>query len=84
MFSAVNHLLPTGSLMAGGGGGRRGGGYGQSAAAQLSLSNQEQLFHHQAAVAELLRHFWACFPILSPQLEEKVSCDNGVVWGGVG
>lgn len=24
------------------------------------------------AVAELLRHFWCCFPIKSPQLEEKV------------
>lgn len=25
-----------------------------------------------AAIAELLRHFWSCFPVRTPQLEEKV------------
>ena len=64
-YSAVNHLLPNGSLMA-------GGGCGHTAAAQLSPEMRDQLFHHQSAIAELLRHFWACFPILNPQLEEKV------------
>ena len=59
-----------GSLMVGEGG--RGGRCGRSAAAQLSVATREQLFHHQATVAELLRHFWACFPILTPQLGEKV------------
>ena len=39
---------------------------------QLSSEARDQLFHHQLAVNELLRHFWACFPILNTQLEEKV------------
>ena len=25
------------------------------------------------ALAEILRHFWSCFPIKTPQLEEKVN-----------
>ena len=49
------------------------GGRGGVATSQLSTDSKDQLFHHQKAVAELLRHFWACFPILNPQLEEKVS-----------
>ena len=49
-----------------------GWGDGPSAATQLSPAARDQLFHHQAAVAELLRHFWACFPVLTPQLGEKV------------
>ena len=55
-------------------GGYGGGGGG----ATLTPAQREQVFRHQAAVAELLRHFWACFPVLSPQLEEKV----GTVWEG--
>ena len=47
----------------------RGGGVVSS---QLSPKTRDQLYHHQLAVNELLRHFWACFPILNPQLEEKV------------
>ena len=63
MYSAVSHLVPGGSLMS------RGGGVVSS---QLSPNTRDQLYHHQLAVNELLRHFWACFPILNPQLEEKV------------
>ena len=48
------------------------GGCGQAAVGQLSSETRAQLFHHYSAVAELLRHYWACFPLLSPQLEEKV------------
>ena len=54
-------------------GGYGGGGGG----ATLTQAQREQLFRHQAAVAELLRHFWACFPVLSPQLEEKVGLVGG-------
>ena len=64
MYSAVSHLVPGGSLMV------RGGGM---ASTHLSPDSREQLLQHQMAVSELLRHFWACFPILTPQLEEKVS-----------
>ena len=58
-------------------GGYGGGGGG----ATLTQAQREQLFRHQAAVAELLRHFWACFPVLSPQLEEKVGLVGGASGG---
>ena len=48
-------------------------GYANGRGSALTHSQREQLFKHQAAIAELLRHFWACFPVLSPQLEEKVN-----------
>lgn len=46
-----------------------------------SLSNSEmvpsdvqgELKHLYAAAGELLRHFWSCFPVNTPFLEEKVS-----------
>ena len=38
----------------------------------LSLDQQQQVFRHQMALAELLRHFWSCFPARTPQLEAKV------------
>jgi len=31
-----------------------------------------ELVRHYGAVTELLRHFWACFPTRTPQLEQKV------------
>jgi transcription initiation factor TFIIH subunit 1 len=68
MYSAVSHLVPGGSLMS------RGGGVVSS---QLSPKTRDQLYHHQLAVNELLRHFWACFPILNPQLEEKAQRMSG-------
>ena len=49
------------------------GGYNQKGGASLSQEQREVLFRHQAAIAELLRHFWSCFPVRTPQLEEKVS-----------
>ena len=60
-YSAVMYLIPGGSLMP------------WNAPSSFGSTNvQLQLLRHQAAVAELLRHFWACFPVVSPQLEEKV------------
>ena len=34
---------------------------------------QGELKHLYIAAGELLRHFWTCFPVNSPFLEEKVS-----------
>lgn len=34
---------------------------------------QGELKHLYAAAGELLRHFWSCFPVNTPFLEEKVS-----------
>lgn len=34
---------------------------------------QGELKHLYAAAGELLRHFWSCFPVNSPFLEEKVT-----------
>lgn len=34
---------------------------------------QGELKHLYAAAGELLRHFWACFPVNTPFLEEKVT-----------
>ena len=69
--SAVGHLVPGGQLM-------RCGGHSERLGTTLSPELREQLFRHQAAIAELLRHFWACFPpqgftALTPQVEEKVT-----------
>lgn len=66
--SALNCLLPGGVLMSHGGYNQKGGG------SSLTPEQREVLFRHQAAIAELLRHFWNCFPVRTPQLEEKVSC----------
>ena len=38
----------------------------------LPQSTTEQLFRYQRSLAELLRHFWACFPVVNQQLEQKV------------
>ena len=48
-------------------------GYGQKGSRMLSPEQQQQVFRHQAAIAELLRHFWSCFPARNAQLEAKVS-----------
>lgn len=34
---------------------------------------QGELKHLYVAAGELLRHFWSCFPVNTPFLEEKVS-----------
>ena len=36
---------------------------------------QTELGHLYSALRELLRHFWACFPTTSKQLDEKVTRD---------
>ncbi len=61
--SAVGHMMPGGSMMT------TSGGCGQSS---LSQEQQEMMFRHTTAVSELLRHFWSCFPVRTPQLEDKV------------
>lgn len=33
---------------------------------------QQEMKKNYLSLAELLRHFWSCFPIKTPQLEEKV------------
>ena len=38
----------------------------------LAQSTTEQLFRYQRSLAELLRHFWACFPVVNQQSEQKV------------
>ncbi|XP_065070784.1 general transcription factor IIH subunit 1-like [Rhopilema esculentum] len=40
---------------------------------QLSSSVQSEWKQQYLSLAEVLRHFWSCFPIKSAQLEEKVS-----------
>jgi transcription initiation factor TFIIH subunit 1 len=57
---ACRHLLPGGSLMGGG-----------SSGASVSSSAIEGLHRHQRSLGEILRHFWACFPVLNTQLEQK-------------
>lgn len=37
---------------------------------------QSELKHLYVAVGELLRHFWSCFPVNTPFLEEKVRTDS--------
>lgn len=39
---------------------------------------QEELKHLYTAAGELLRHFWSCFPVNTPFLEEKVT----IAWRG--
>ncbi|XP_072292059.1 general transcription factor IIH subunit 1 [Eucyclogobius newberryi] len=62
--SAIAALSPGGVLMHGG---------AQQAINQMIPSEvQGELKHLYAAAAELLRHFWSCFPVNTPFLEEKV------------
>ena len=37
----------------------------------LSPDQSRELSQLHSALAELLRHFWLCFPLATPQLEEK-------------
>lgn len=62
--SAIAYLAPGGMLMP--------SGCGQKASTILTMEQQQQVFRHQAAIAELLRHFWSCFPVRTAQLEAKV------------
>ncbi|XP_006746800.1 general transcription factor IIH subunit 1 [Leptonychotes weddellii] len=57
-------LSPGGALMQGG---------AQQAVNQMVPNDiQSELKHLYVAVGELLRHFWSCFPVNTPFLEEKV------------
>ncbi|XP_026094309.1 general transcription factor IIH subunit 1-like [Carassius auratus] len=62
--SAIISLSPGGVLMQGG---------GQQTINQLVPTDvQSELKHLYMAAGELLRHFWSCFPVSTPFLEEKV------------
>ena len=63
--AALSHLVPGGVLVS--------GGCGQKVTSLLTEKQQQELLRHQMAIAELLRHFWSCFPARTPQLEAKVS-----------
>uniref|UniRef100_A0A8B9K0X5 General transcription factor IIH subunit 1 n=1 Tax=Astyanax mexicanus TaxID=7994 RepID=A0A8B9K0X5_ASTMX len=62
--SAITALSPGGLLMQAG---------TQQAVSQLVPTDvQSELKHLYTAAGELLRHFWSCFPVNTPFLEEKV------------
>ncbi|XP_015272780.1 PREDICTED: general transcription factor IIH subunit 1 [Gekko japonicus] len=62
--STISALSPGGALMQGG---------TQQAINQMVPNDvQCELKHLYVAVGELLRHFWSCFPVNTPFLEEKV------------
>ena len=62
--STITALSPGGALM------QRGP---QQAINQMVPNDiQSELKHLNVAVGELLRHFWSCFPVNTPFLEEKV------------
>ena len=61
--SAITYLTPGGLLMSSG---------CQKGSVLLTENQQQGVFRHQAAIAELLRHFWSCFPAKTQQLEIKV------------
>ncbi|XP_054054319.1 general transcription factor IIH subunit 1 isoform X3 [Rissa tridactyla] len=62
--STIAVLSPGGALMQGG---------TQQAINQMVPNDvQSELKHLYVAVGELLRHFWSCFPVNTPFLEEKV------------
>uniref|UniRef100_A0A672KE72 General transcription factor IIH subunit 1 n=1 Tax=Sinocyclocheilus grahami TaxID=75366 RepID=A0A672KE72_SINGR len=63
--SAITALSPGGVLMQGG---------GQQTINQLVPTDvQSELKHLYTAAGELLRHFWSCFPVSTPFLEEKLT-----------
>ncbi|XP_060119201.1 general transcription factor IIH subunit 1 isoform X1 [Heteronotia binoei] len=62
--STISALSPGGALMQGG---------TQQAINQMVPNDvQCELKHLYVAVGELLRHFWSCFPVNTPFLEEKI------------
>ena len=69
----MSHLLPGGSLMGG----------GQLSSVVLSAATTQLLVRHQAVVAEILRHFWTCFPVTSPTLEQKVGENSCISIAGL-
>ncbi|CAB3374326.1 Hypothetical predicted protein [Cloeon dipterum] len=64
-INAVGELSPGGSLMK---------GFQHEASASMTPADIEtDLKTLYLSVCELLRHFWACFPPTTPQLEEKAT-----------
>ncbi|KAM9302401.1 general transcription factor IIH subunit 1 [Gastrophryne carolinensis] len=62
--SIISALSPGGALMQGG---------AQQAINQMVPNDiQSELKHLYVAMGELLRHFWSCFPVNTPFLEDKV------------
>uniref|UniRef100_A0A672H267 General transcription factor IIH subunit 1 n=1 Tax=Salarias fasciatus TaxID=181472 RepID=A0A672H267_SALFA len=62
--SAIAALSPGGVLMQ--------GGTQQAINQMVPAEVQGELKHLYVAAGELLRHFWSCFPVNTPFLEEKV------------
>lgn len=62
--SVMGELTPGGALMA--------SLSHQSVHSLYSTDIQKEVKRLYAALAELLRHFWACFPVTNKSLEEKV------------
>ncbi|CAH2325699.1 general transcription factor IIH subunit 1 [Pelobates cultripes] len=62
--STIAALSPGGALMQ--------GGTKQAINQMVPNDIQSELKHLYVAVGELLRHFWSCFPVNTPFLEEKV------------
>ncbi|XP_062823728.1 general transcription factor IIH subunit 1 isoform X2 [Anolis carolinensis] len=62
--STITALSPGGALMQ--------GGIQQAINQMVPNDIQSELKHLYVAVGELLRHFWSCFPVNTPFLEEKV------------
>lgn len=62
--STIAALSPGGALMQ--------GGTPQAINQMVPNDIQSELKHLYVAVGELLRHFWSCFPVNTPFLEEKV------------
>uniref|UniRef100_A0A4W3IAV8 General transcription factor IIH subunit 1 n=1 Tax=Callorhinchus milii TaxID=7868 RepID=A0A4W3IAV8_CALMI len=63
--TAITDLSPGGVLMQ--------GGTSQSINQMVPADVQVELKHLYVAVAELLRHFWSCFPVNTPFLEDKLA-----------
>jgi len=63
--AALVDLSPGGALM-------QSGQSGDGLVERCPDDVQRELAALHSSLAELLRHFWACFPPTSPQLQEKV------------
>ncbi|KAI8784139.1 general transcription factor IIH subunit 1 [Biomphalaria glabrata] len=63
-LSVLGELSPGGALMS--------GTSLQKLHKQVAPATRQELQHNYNALCELLRHFWACFPVSSKHLEEKV------------
>ncbi|RUS76008.1 hypothetical protein EGW08_016253 [Elysia chlorotica] len=64
-LAALGKLSPGGALMS--------GTSLQKLHKQVSPATREEIRQTYSAMLELLRHFWACFPVMSKALEDKVT-----------